>query len=380
MKLLLIGGTGILSTDIRELALENGIDVYILNRGRKEKERLDSRIHVIIGNVRNVDDTKEKIKDLYFDVVIDFLSYTKEQLENTLSIFNKKCDQFIFISSATVYRKTEPNEKITENTELYNPDWEYSLDKIECEKLLEENYKANRQNYTIIRPYVTYSNKRIPFAIIPQHKQWSLANRIILGKPVVLWDGGKAICTLTSTKDFAEGMLGLFKNEKAYQEAFHITTDKTLTWKQALEYIGQAIGKEPIIADISSDFISKEMPELKGVLYGDKGLNRVFDNTKIKSITDFNPKIEFKDGIKDTIKYYREHDYMRTVDYEWDARMDNLIEKYYKNIKHKFENKKIISNKLHNENQTFKEKIIYYLCRNDLTYNIYKKIKRKLRS
>lgn len=380
MKLLLIGGTGILSTDIRELALENGIDVYILNRGRKEKERLDSRIHVIIGNVRNVDDTKEKIKDLYFDVVIDFLSYTKEQLENTLSIFNKKCDQFIFISSATVYRKTEPNEKITENTELYNPDWEYSLDKIECEKLLEENYKANGQNYTIIRPYVTYSNKRIPFAIIPQHKQWSLANRIILGKPVVLWDGGKAICTLTSTKDFAEGMLGLFKNEKAYQEAFHITTDKTLTWKQALEYIGQAIGKEPIIADISSDFISKEMPELKGVLYGDKGLNRVFDNTKIKSITDFNPKIEFKDGIKDTIKYYREHDYMRTVDYEWDARMDNLIEKYYKNIKHKFENKKIISNKLHNENQTFKEKIIYYLCRNDLTYNIYKKIKRKLRS
>lgn len=380
MKLLLIGGTGILSTDIRELALENGIDVYILNRGRKEKERLDSRIHVIIGNVRNVDDTKEKIKDLYFDVVIDFLSYTKEQLENTLSIFNKKCDQFIFISSATVYRKTELNEKITENTELYNPDWEYSLDKIECEKLLEENYKANGQNYTIIRPYVTYSNKRIPFAIIPQHKQWSLANRIILGKPVVLWDGGKVICTLTSTKDFAEGMLGLFKNEKAYQEAFHITTDKTLTWKQALEYIGQAIGKEPIIADISSDFISKEMPELKGVLYGDKGLNRVFDNTKIKSITDFNPKIEFKDGIKDTIKYYREHDYMRTVDYEWDARMDNLIEKYYKNIKHKFENKKIISNKLHNENQTFKEKIIYYLCRNDLTYNIYKKIKRKLRS
>ena len=380
MKLLLIGGTGILSTDIRELALEKGIDVYILNRGRKEKEMLNDKIHVIIGNIRNVEDTKEKIKDLYFDVVIDFLSYTKEQLENTLSIFNGKCDQFIFISSATAYRKTKPNEKITEETELYNPDWKYSLDKIECEKLLEENFRKNGQKYTIVRPYVTYSNKRIPFAIIPQHKQWSLANRIILGKPIVLWDGGKAICTLTSTKDFAEGMIGLFKNEKAYQEAFHITTDKTLTWRQALEYIGQAIGKEPIIADIPSEFIVKEIPELKGVLYGDKGLDRIFDNAKIKSVTNFNPKIEFKDGIKDTIKYYQEYDYMRTIDYEWDARMDHLIEKYNKYLKEKTFDKKIISNRVHNKNQILKVKIIYHLCRNDLTYSMYTSIKRKIRS
>lgn len=375
MRILLIGGTGILSSDIRDLAIQRGMDVYILNRGLNNKEVIDKRVKIIIGNIRNKNEIKDKIKDLYFDVVVDFLSFNVEQLKSTLNIFNKKCDQYIFISSATAYKKT--SERIDEDFELENDEWRYSQDKIECEKFLKEYYKENGQKYTIVRPYVTYSNKRIPFAIIPGNAQWSLANRISNHKPIVLWDDGQAICTLTYTKDFAVGMVGLFKNEKAYQEAFHITTDYTLSWKEALLDIAKAINKEekPIIASIPSQYIVRQMPELSGVLLGDKGLDRIFDNTKIKNIVpEYNAQTKFEDGIKETINFYKNHEYMKKVDYEWDARMDNLIEKYYKSIGEKNYIKESITNK-YNKNQSLKDKLIYYLCRNDISYALYKKMR-----
>lgn len=368
MKILLTGGTGVLSTDIANYAIDKGMEVYLLNRGSK-KQFFHPKAHVLIADLRDVEDVKEKIKDLYFDVVVDFLSFNTSHLKSTLAIFNGKCNQFIFISSATAYQDASI---ITENTPLGNPNWPYAQNKFECEKLLEQNYSENGQKYTIVRPYVTYSKTRIPFAIIPHDKQWTLANRILLGKPIVLWDGGKAICTLTSTKDFAVGIVGLFGNEKAFQNDFHITTDHTLTWRQALLDIGKALNKEPIIADIPSSFIYKYMPETKGILLGDKGRNMVFDNSKIKAtVPNFKADITFNEGICETIQFYQDNEYMREINYEWEGRIDNLISKYYKGNFPSYISKDSITNRFHCAGQTFKEKLIYTLCRYDILFAIY---------
>lgn len=372
MKILLIGGTGVLSTDIRELSVKKGYEVFILNRGKHKTKNTNNNVKVIIGNIRNIEETKKALKDYYFDVVIDFLSFGLKDLKGTLEIFNGKCDQFMFISSATAYRKTEKGEKIKEDYELNNDDWEYADNKKQCELYLEENYKKNKQKYTIIRPYVTYSDARIPFAIIPHDEQWTLANRILNDKPIVLWDNGQATCTLTSTKDFAVGVVGLFKNEKAYNEAFHITTDYTLTWYEALQYIGNALGKKVIVADIPTKFIIKEMPDVKGVLLGDKGIDREFDNTKIKKVVpEFDAQIKFEDGIKSTIKFYKENKFMQDINYKWDARIDNLIEKYRKDNQNFIKNFDKNSIKCNYKNISKKEKMIYKICRNDITYNMY---------
>lgn len=383
MKILLIGGTGVLSTDIRELSVKEGHEVYILNRGKSKNKNTNEKVKYIKGDIRRVEHLKEEFKNSYFDVVIDFLSYSRNGIKDTLEIFNNKCDQYIFISSATAYKKTKKGEKITEDYELENPNSEYARGKADCEKYLEENYKITGQKYTIVRPYVTYSDTRIPFAIIPQEKQWSLVKRILNNKPIVLWDNGQAICTLTSTKDFAVGIVGLLKNEKAYNEAFHITTDYTLSWYEALQDIGKAIGKQVIIANIPTDFIVNKMPEVKDTLLGDKALDREFDNTKIKdAVPNFNAQIKFEEGIKSTINFYRNNKFMQEVDYGWDARVDNLIHKYYKkhpNFIDNFDSKSITN--AFNQNQTIKEKITYYIYRNDITYYCCKmllKIKRFL--
>lgn len=376
MKILLIGGTGILSTDIVKECLKRDYEVYIFNRGHNNSG-IDKKVNIIIGNIRNRKDLDLKLSKYKFDVVIDFLSFKEEELKQNLEFFNGNCKQYIFISSATVYRKTKKGEKITENTEVNNDLWDYALDKIRCEKVLANNYQTNKQDYTIVRPYVTYSKKRIPFAIIPR-KQWTLANRILNGKPILLWDGGKARCTLTQTKEFAIGIVGLFLNETAYEEIFNITTNDSITWKEALEDIAKALGKEVIIADLPSSFIIKELKEYKGVLLGDKGLDREFDNVKIRSyVPEFNPKIKFEEGIKETIDYYESNPKEQKVDYIWDGRIDRVIEKYYKKMKIRYDKKKLTV-KGYTTKLEKKDIIYYYIGRKKILYILYKVIRKVL--
>lgn len=261
---------------------------------------------------------------------------------------------------------------------MKNNQWSYSSNKIKCEELLADNYKTTRQDYTIVRPYVTYSKKRIPFAVIPG-RQWTLANRILNDKPVLLWDDGKARCTLTQTKEFAIGIVGLFLNKNAYEEVFNITTNDSLTWKEALIDIANALGKEVIIANIPTSFIIKELKEYKGVLLGDKGLDREFDNAKIRKVVpEFNPKIKFEEGIKETINYYESNPKARKVDYIWDGRIDATIEKYYKKNKMKYD-----KNKLSAKGYKYKlnsiDKLYYYIGRNKIMYILYKLIRKVLK-
>ncbi|MCI8396872.1 MAG: NAD-dependent epimerase/dehydratase family protein [Clostridia bacterium] len=368
MKILFIGGTGILSTDIVKLCIKKGHEVYIINRGHNNKE-LEQNVKFIIVDINKSEEVKKKVSGMYFDVVIDFLSYTESQLRSKLQIFNNNCSQYIFISSATVYRKTKKGEKITETTEANNVEWEYSLDKIKCEETLRKNYKECEQKYTIIRPYVTYSEKRIPYAIIP-FQNWTLANRILNNKPIVLWDGGKATCTLTQTKDFAVGIVGLFLKEEAYGQAFHITSDNTLTWKEATQCIENALNKKAIIVEIPSEYIIEKMPEYKGVLRSDKGIDREFDNSKIKSVVpEFDAKIKFEDGIKETVEYYKNNLSKQTIDYLWDGRIDNLIKKYYKKNKIPYE-KISLTTKAYKEKLTIINKTKYYIGKNVVLYRM----------
>lgn len=166
----------------------------------------------------------------------------------------------------------------------------------------------------------------------------------------------------------------------AYEEAFNITTEDSLTWREALIDIGHALNKNVIIADIPTHFIIKELREYKGVLLGDKGLNREFNNTKIKKfVPEFNPKIKFKDGIKETINYYNSNPNEKKIDYLWDGKIDRTIEKYYKKNKIRYDKDKL-SLKGYNEKLSNKDKIYYTIGRNKIlcyTLKILKKVVKK---
>jgi len=330
MKVMLLGGTGVLSKDVAKRCIESQVNLYMINRGNRLRY-VPEGARIIIGDISNPGELSNKVMRMKFDVMVDFLSYTPEQLSRNLELFRNKCKHYIFISSATAYSIEYPEQLITEDTPLTNYGWSYSKNKILCEELMEEEYKKSGLRYTIVRPYITYGDTRIPYAFISKKQQWTLVNRILNDKPVVVWDEGKNLCTLTHTEDFAKGVVGLFMNPKAFRQAFHITSDEHLTWVEVLDKIAETVGKKAQIVYIPSKTIEKSFKEMRGELSCDKALTRKFDNSKIKSaVSSFTCEIIFSEGIKKTIEYYQTIPELTKIDHEWNAKVDILIHQYFK--------------------------------------------------
>jgi nucleoside-diphosphate-sugar epimerase len=212
--------------------------------------------------------------------------------------------QYVFISSASVYEKPPSSWLITERTPKINPFWEYSQQKIACERVL---WRANEDfgfPMTIVRPSLTYGVSQIPVAIGSWAKPFTLVERMRRRAKILVPGDGTAIWTLTHNSDFAKGLIGLFGQQSALGEDFHITSDEALTWNQIYALVGAAAGVEPDILHVPTDAIVAADPSVLGSLWGDKSNSSVFDNAKIRAIVpDFAATTPFADGIRETVAW-----------------------------------------------------------------------------
>ncbi|HEM49539.1 MAG TPA: SDR family oxidoreductase [Caldithrix sp.] len=325
MKVLFIGGTGFISSAVSRLAVERGFDLYLLNRGMRTAEVPGSKR--LTADIQQPADVKKVIDGLRFDVVVDWIAFKEEDIERDLEFFRGKTGHYIFISSASAYQKPPAHYIIKESTPLVNPFWEYSRDKIACEERLMKAYHDEGFPATVIRPSLTYSTN-FPIAI-GGWGCYTLADRIMKGKPIIVHGDGTSLWVVTHAEDLAKGLLGLFGNAKAIGQAFHITTDEVLTWNQLYQTIAEALGEEANIVHIPSDFIAEVVPRLKGTLLGDKCWSVVFDNSKIKSfVPDFQATIPFRDGIRRTVEWFAADEKRRRVDERINEEMDLIIDEY----------------------------------------------------
>ncbi len=323
MRILFIGGTGFISSDVSRLTIEQGHDLYLLNRGFHANEI--TGCHKLTADIHNKNETLKVIKDIRFDVVVDWIAYTKEDIERDLDFFRGKVNQYIFISSASAYQKPPEHYLITESTPLQNQFWDYSKNKIDCEQRLMKAFYEEGFPATIVRPSLTYSTN-FPVAI-GGWGCYTLANRILNGKPVIVHGDGTSLWVVTHAADFARGFTGLFGNPKAIGQAFHITSDEVLTWNQIYQIIAWELGREPQIIHIPSDFIARVSPQFKGTLFGDKCWSIVFDNSKIKSyVPGFTAGISFRDGIKRTVEWFKADKKRQIINHEVDKEMDRIIQ------------------------------------------------------
>lgn len=337
MNILIVGGTGVISYAVVNEAVKSGINVTCINRGRSKEQRLPSNVEVICADYRNRGLMENKLKERSFDAIVDVLCYTEKDIEYSISLFKDKCKQYIFFSSCAVYNKGEGNYECTEDSELINPVWPYSIKKVECERKLIQLASKYGVKYTIVRPAVTYGNTRIPYGITPPYGyHGTLIQRILNKKPIILWDEGQTISTITRVEDFATGLVSLLGNEKAYNQAFHIVGDERHTWKEVIETLGEILGVAPIYFSLSKEVFAEEMSARKGEILGGRGINQLLDNSKIKSISpSFGTHIPLKEGLKMTIEYYINHNYLKGIDYAFDGEWDRIIIKYAAKDKYK---------------------------------------------
>ncbi len=329
MKVLLFGGTGLLSSEVLALCVQNGYDTSILNRGNNN-QKIEDTVKTIKADFYNQDSVEKAVQHVTYDIVVDFLSRTADDIKRIFPVFSNRCKQYIFISSACVYQRSKEDGIITEESPKPNMDWKYNIEKYESEQTLIALCKQFALNYTIVRPYITYGDERIPFGLAPDYGyHWTLVARILAGKPFFVWDKGDTITTLTHVEDFAKGIVGLFDNVKAYNQDFHVVTTKTYTWKEMLTVLFKILNRTPDIVEISSKNIITELPEYKGMLLGDRSIDTYFDNSKIMSAVDgLEFSVSLEEGLRRTIEHYKRNNYLKGIDYKWDAKIDKLISRY----------------------------------------------------
>jgi len=326
MKILFIGGNGNISWNCVQKALGKGYEIWVLNRGSGSvmRRELPHEVHKLKGDVGNASSVKDAVKGLKFDVVADFICFTPEQAMADIEIYGNICKQFIFISSASAYQKPLGAVPITESAPLKNPYWLYSRNKIACEELFFKEYREKGFPITVVRPSHTYDTI-IPAAM--GSSGWTNSARMLASKPIILHGDGTTLWTLTHAKDFAAAFTALLGNEAAIGNAFHITSDEWLTWRQISECVADALGAPKLnFVCVPSEKIAEKNPDLGAGLLGDKAWCAIFDNSKIKKFAPgWQAEIPFREGIKQTISWFMENEERRKINGELDAFLDGLL-------------------------------------------------------
>jgi nucleoside-diphosphate-sugar epimerase len=321
MRVLFIGGTGVISTACSRLAVERGVDLFLLNRGQSERP-VPEGAHVLRGDIRDPASAAAAVGARTFDAVVDWVAFTPAHVEADLDLFRGRTGQYVFIGSASAYQTPPARLPVVESTPLRNPFWAYSRDKIACEDRLVRAYREEAFPVTVVRPSHTYDE-----TLLPMEGGYTVVDRMRRGAPVVVHGDGTSLWTLTHSRDVARGLVGLLGNPHALGEAFHVTSDEWLSWNQISETVARAAGAAaPRLVHVPSETLAAFDPERGAGLLGDKAHSRIFDNAKIKrAVPDFVATVPFAQGAEEVLAWHDADPARRVVDEAVDRRMDALV-------------------------------------------------------
>jgi nucleoside-diphosphate-sugar epimerase len=320
MKVLFIGAC-------TRTTVERGMELFLLNRGSHPD--IPTGATNLIADIRDREATARALAGHRFDTVVSWIAYTPADIERDLQLFRDSTRQYIFISSASAYQKPVSYYRITEDTPLANPYWDYSRNKIACEERLMRAYREDSFPCTIVRPSLTYGDTQVPLVVNSWQLPYTAVARMRQGKSVIVPGDGTSLWTITHNSDFAEGLVGLIGHQQAIGHAFHITSDEVLTWDQLYTAVATAAGVEAKIVHIASDFIVACLPDMTGSLIGDKSASAVFDNSKIKRfVPGFCATTPFARGIRQTLAWFDADPARQQIDGEADQQWDRLIGAY----------------------------------------------------
>ncbi|HEX9952934.1 MAG TPA: SDR family oxidoreductase [Rubricoccaceae bacterium] len=321
MRVLFIGGTGVISTACSRLAIERGVELTLLNRGQSGRAAPDG-VHVLRSDIRDAASVRTALGSRTFDAVVDWVAFSPEHVETDLDLFRGRTGQYVFISSASAYQTPPAALPVVEATPLDNPFWAYSRAKIACEDRLFRAFHDEGFPVTVVRPSHTYDE-----TLLPMDGGYTVVDRMRRGRPVVVHGDGTSLWTLTHSRDFARGFVGLLGHAEAVGEAFHITSDEWLSWNQIYETVARAAGVEaPRLVHVPSETIAAFDPGWGEGLLGDKAHSMVFDNAKVRRLVpDFSPAIPFARGAEEIVAWHDVDPTRRTVDSAVDRLMDQIV-------------------------------------------------------
>ncbi len=320
LRVLFIGGSGVISSACSWVAVDRGIELSVLNRGHSSSRPLPPGVTALHADIRDPQSARDRLQDLEFDAVVDWVAFTPDHVRADIDLFRGRTGQYVFISSASAYQTPPARVPVTESTPLGNPFWQYSRDKIACEELLVAAYRDEGFPATIVRPSHTYDQTLVPF-----DGGWTVLGRMLAGKPVIVHGDGTSLWTLTHHDDFARAFVPLLAHPRTLGEAIQITSDDVLTWNQIAETMAAALGVTARLVHVPSDAIAAADPGWGAGLLGDKAHSMVFDNAKVRGfVPGWHAVIPFEQGAREIVQWYRADPARQVTDASLDAVMDKL--------------------------------------------------------
>jgi nucleoside-diphosphate-sugar epimerase len=325
LRILFIGGTGLISSACAPAVVQAGHELWLLNRGRSPLPPPDGA-QVLLADARDEHAVAAAVSGRDWDVVVQWLAYTPDHVGQDIRVFAGHARQYVFISSASVYQKPPNHWLITEDTPLGNPFWQYARDKIACEELLEDQTDLP---WTVVRPSLTYGPSQVPTAVGSWLKPFTIIDRMRRGAPVIVPGDGTSIWTITHNSDFARGFVGLLGRPEALYNAFHITSDEALTWNQIYQAVADAAGAKANFVHVPTDGLVAADDDALGSLWGDKAHSAVFDNLRARLIVpSFRARVPFAEGIKQSVAWFDADPARQVIDDDANRVWDRVAQVY----------------------------------------------------
>lgn len=323
MRVLLLGGTGAMGNHLAGLLQRSGADVAVTSRSRNGKS---GGIDYINGNARDLEFLKDVLRQRW-DCIVDFMVYSTELFADRAELFLSVTPQYVFLSSARVFAESEtpihedsPRLLDVSTDKTFLSTDEYALSKAREENIL---FASRNTNWTIIRPYITYSEERLQLGHL-EKEQWLY--RALKGRSIVF---SKDVCsrltTLTYGLDVAKAMAAIIGNPKAIGQAFNITVGEPICWGDVLDLYLDAIqthtGMRPKV-------LLQDLPDscawypAKYQITHDRMHDRVFDPSKISAFIDVNSFVQPRDGLKMCLDRFFQMKKFLDIDWKCEALKD----------------------------------------------------------
>lgn len=300
MRILIIGGTGLISTSITRQLIERGSDeVVLFNRGRSES-RVPPGVRVIQGDRKDYAAFENRMAGETWDAVIDMVGFVREDEESVLRAFRGRTGQFIFCSTVCVYGG-ELSALPAKEDEPRTPTGAYGRNKVACEDLLMDAYVHEQFPVTIMRPSHTYGEGA--GIVHTLGGSTTYIDRIRKGKPVIVHGDGSSLWVSCHIDDVARGFIGALGNPKAIGQAYNVTGEQLQTWNDYTRGVAEAVGGKANIVHIPTDVLARVAPKRAGITVDIFQYNSVFDNSKAMRDLGFAYTIPWIVGAKRTVDW-----------------------------------------------------------------------------
>lgn len=328
-KILIIGGTGTISSPITEMLAKSNYDVTVLNRG-KNNVGLPQNVNRIQGDITDTEKMKQLFKNERYDSVINFIVWNEQDAKNNVAIFKGKTKQFIYISTVCVLNH-EASCLIDEETAKGNAFSDYGANKASAEEVFLQAKEQEDFPVTIVRPTQTYSNQRIPLSVKGKGC-WSVVSRMLRNKEVIVHGDGQSVWASTHASDFAKGFVPIVGNDQTIGETYQVMNPESHTWDRVYQILAKLLNVDYRPVYIGTDLLkTSKNYDFMGSIQGDKRWSNIFSIKKLKTINpDFECEVDLEEGLRRYIDYMAANPELKIEEPEFDSWCDQTIERYKK--------------------------------------------------